>query len=80
LTNKNSQLSYFVLGIHYLVAGGRELPYLIVKDLSSPWKTEEFYKLPVGCRGIEKMALLRDKNLLAFISEGYFYLVDVSSK
>ena len=26
------------------------------------------------------MKLLRDKNLLAFISEGYFYLVDLSSR
>lgn len=26
------------------------------------------------------MLLLRDKNLLAFISEGYFYIVDLSTK
>lgn len=66
------------MGIQYLVAGGKDLPFIIVKDLQT--KEEEYFKLPIGCRGIDKMALLRDKNLLAFISEGYFYIVDVSSK
>jgi hypothetical protein len=35
--------------------------------------------LPVGCRGITKMALLRDKNLIAYLSEGYFYIADLST-
>jgi hypothetical protein len=43
-------------------------------------KDQAIFRLPTGCRGIEKMAILRDQNLLAFISsyEGYFYLVDIS--
>jgi hypothetical protein len=36
--------------------------------------------LPIGCRGIEKLLLLRDKGLVAFLSEGYFYVVDMNHK
>ena len=59
------------------MAGGKDFSFLLVKDLHH--KQESFFKLPAGCRGIDKMQLLRDKSLLAFISEGYFYIVDVSS-
>jgi hypothetical protein len=61
-----------------LVAGGKDLEYLVVKELTGR-KNEEYFKLPIGCRGVEKMMLLRDKNLLAFLSEGYFYIVDLNA-
>lgn len=78
MAHKSSKVTCFDVGIQYVVAGGKDLPCLIVRDIVQRY--EEFFKLPVGCRGIEKMQLLRDKNLLAFISEGYFYIIDISSK
>jgi hypothetical protein len=60
-----------------LIVGGKDFPHLILKDLNQ--KSEEYFRLPEGCRGIDQLHLLRDKNLLAFISEGYLYIVDLSS-
>ena len=51
---------------------------MIIKDLLAKTPTEFYYKLPIGCRGIDQMMMLRDQNLVAFLSEGYFYIVDIS--
>jgi hypothetical protein len=57
--------------------GGVNLPYLIFKSLRE--KGEPFlYRLPTGCRGVDRLQMLRDQNLLAVISEGFFYLIDIS--
>ena len=78
LMAKSPMITCFELGMQYLAASGQSLPFLIIKDLNN--KTEHYFKLPVGCRGIVKMMMLRDKNLLAFICEkGYFYIVDISN-
>jgi hypothetical protein len=34
--------------------------------------------LPTGCRGVDRLAMLRDQNLMGLLSEGYFYLLDIS--
>ena len=70
-------ITCFDSSFQHIIVGGKYLPYLIVKDLNK--KTEEYFKLPPGCRGIDQLQLLRDKNLLAFLSEGYFYIVDLST-
>jgi hypothetical protein len=64
------------LGTSNLICSGSNLPYLIVKSLATQ---ETFlYRLPSGCRGVDRLQLLRDQNLLAFLSAGYFYLLDLS--
>eukprot|EP00347_Sterkiella_histriomuscorum_P023854 403333155 len=80
LNFKSKQITCFDTGINHLVAGGKDLPYLIYKVIQGQQRGEYYFKLPAGCRGIEKLQLLRDKNLLSFISEGYFYLVDLSTQ
>ena len=67
----------FDSSFQHIVVGGKDLPFIIVKDFIK--KTEEYFKLPTGCRGVDQLQLLSDKNLLAFLSEGYFYIVDLSS-
>jgi hypothetical protein len=58
------------------VVSGANIPYVIIKQLGS---SEKFiYRLPAGCNGIEKVSMLKDQNLLGFIAEGYFYIVDIS--
>jgi hypothetical protein len=74
---KSSHLTDFEIGHLTLVVGGFSLPYLIFKSLRE--KGEPFlYRLPTGCRGVDRLQMLRDQNLLAVISEGFFYLIDIS--
>jgi hypothetical protein len=35
------------------------------------------YKLPNEARGVQQLAFLTDRLLLAYISEGIFYVVDL---
>jgi len=74
---KSSHLTDFEVGHLTLAVGGVNLPYLIFKSLKE--MSEPFlYRLPTGCRGVDRLQMLRDQNLLAAISEGFFYLIDIS--
>ena len=74
---RSPHLTHFEVGHLTLVVGGANLPYLIFKSLKE--KSEPFlYRLPTGCRGVDRLQMLRDQNLLAVISEGFFYLIDIS--
>lgn len=73
---KSSQLTCFEIGVTNLVASGSAFPFLIVKSLVKG--EQHLYKLPTGCRGADRLVMLRDQNLLAMLSEGYFYLLDIS--
>ena len=57
------------------------MPYLIVKKLQANQTRDEegltVYKLPCEARGIEQISFLTDKLLIGYISEGFFYLVDL---
>ncbi len=73
---KTPQLTCFEVGVANLVASGSCFPYLLVKSLSKG--DHSYFKLPVGCRGVDRLQMLRDQNLLALLSEGFFYLLDLS--
>jgi hypothetical protein len=64
------------LGTSNLIISGSNLPYLIIKSLAT--QDTFLYRLPTGCRGVDRLQLLRDQHLLAFLSSGYFYLLDLS--
>jgi hypothetical protein len=64
------------LGTSNLIISGSNLPYLIIKSLAT--QDTFLYRLPSGCRGVDRLQLLRDQHLLAFLSSGYFYLLDLS--
>ena len=64
------------MGTSNLIISGSNLPYLIIKSLST--QDTFLYRLPTGCRGVDRLQLLRDQHLLAFLSSGYFYLLDLS--
>ena len=48
---RSNALTCFDSSFNHLVVGGKDLSYLIVKDLIS--KSEHYFRLPSGCRGIE---------------------------
>ena len=64
------------MGTSNLIISGSNLPYLIIKSLAT--QDTFLYRLPPGCRGVDRLQLLRDQHLLAFLSSGYFYLLDLS--
>ena len=64
------------MGTSNLIISGSNLPYLIIKSLAT--QDTFLYRLPTGCRGVDRLQLLRDQHLLAFLSSGYFYLLDLS--
>ena len=76
------------LGPGFVVGAGPQCPFIVLKDMkaaviSTPMQPfgaqgELFYRLPNNARGVEQIQLLRDKYLLAYISEGIFYLVDIN--
>lgn len=85
------ELKLFDLGPKLVVAAGPQIPFIVVKalkeDNSASMKepfgdeaTEKYYQLPNEARGVEQLKLLRDKYLLAYLSEGIFYLVDLDQK
>jgi hypothetical protein len=45
--------------------------------LDTATQDEQIYRLPNEGKGVEQLLLLSDKLLLAYISEGVFYLVDL---
>ena len=64
------------MGTSNLIISGFNLPYLIIKSLAT--QDTFLYRLPTGCRGVDRLQLLRDQHLLAFLSSGYFYVLDLS--
>jgi hypothetical protein len=63
-----------------IVGAGHSSSYIVVKSLASG-KTftdnDRIYRLPDGATGVDQISLLSDPLLLAFISGGTFYLVDL---
>lgn len=72
----SKHVTMFDVFSEFVVAGGNSLPMIVIKSLKNA-RDEKWYSLPVGCRGIMQFELLRDKSLLGFLSEGYFYLADI---
>lgn len=78
LSFKTQLLTCFDVAGPHLVASGRGLPFLVVKDYLKG--EQRHFRLPPGCRGVEKLELLRDDHLVGVLSEGYFYLVDIGEQ
>lgn len=78
LSFKTQLLTCFDVAGPHIVASGRSLPFLIVKDHTTGEQRQ--FRLPTGCRGVDKLSLLRDDHLVGLISEGYFYLVDIGER
>jgi hypothetical protein len=63
-----------------VVATGPQCPFLVIKELlSSVDDCEVYFKLPNEAKGVNQIQLLKDKCLLAYLSDGTFYLVDLNA-
>lgn len=50
------------------------------QEICKNYDEEQYFKLPNEARGIDQISLLSDKLLLAYLSEGNFYLVDLGQR